>query len=410
MGLDLSNRLKHAWNAFVLNDKSNRYSIPQTRGLSSTYRLDRTRLHLGNEQSIIASIYTRIAIDVAAVSIKHVRVDQNGMFKEEINSGLNSCLTLEANIDQTGRGFIFDMVMSMLDEGVVAIVPIDTDVDIRRANSFDILSMRTAKIVQWYPRDVRVEVYNDREGKKEEITLPKDKVAIIENPLYQVMNEPNSTLRRLVHKLNLLDVIDEQSGSSKLDLIIQLPYTIKSQARKEQAEMRRKQLEEQLQDSKYGVAYADSTEKITQLNRSLENNLLTQIEYLTKLLYSQLGLTEAVFNGTANDAEMLNYHNRTLEPILSAITHELRRKFLTKTARSQGQSVVFINDPFRLVPVSQLSEIADKFTRNEILTGNELRSIIGYKPVDDMRANELRNKNLNASAEELESPVLVDDE
>lgn len=407
MALDISNRLKHAWNAFVSNDKTSRFET--TRGLSSTYRLDRTRLHLGNEQSIIASIYTRIAIDVAAVSIKHVRVDQNGMFKEEINSGLNNCLTLEANIDQTGRGFVFDMVMSMLDEGVVAVVPIDTDLDITKTNSFDILSMRTAKVVQWYPRDVRVEVYNDREGRKEEITLPKDKVAIIENPLYQVMNEPNSTLRRLVHKLNLLDVIDEQSGSSKLDLIIQLPYTIKSQARKEQAEMRRKQLEEQLQDSKYGVAYADSTEKITQLNRSLENNLLAQIEYLTKLLYSQLGLTEAVFNGTANDAEMLNYHNRTLEPILAAITHELRRKFLTKTARSQGQSIVFINDPFRLVPVSELSEIADKFTRNEILTGNELRSIIGYKPVDDERANELRNKNLNASDEQLENPVLVEE-
>jgi hypothetical protein len=399
----------HAWNAFVADDKKRFDNSAYTHGQSTTYRIDHHRLKRGTEQTIVTSIYNRIAIDVASVDIRHVRIDQNGMFKETIESGLNNCLSLSANIDQTARSFVMDLVLTMLDEGCAVAVPVDTNVDITNANSFDIETLRVGKVTAWYPRAVRVEVYNDLEGKRQEITLPKESVAIVENPLYAVMNEPNSTLRRLIHKLALLDMVDEQSGSSKLDLIVQLPYTIKSPTRKAQAEKRRSELESQLQDSKYGVAYIDSTEKITQLNRSLENQLLTQIEYLTKQLYNQLGVTPEIFDGTADDKITLNYHNRTIEPILSAITIEMKRKFLTKTARSQGQSIEFFNDPFSLVPVSEMAELADKFTRNEILSGNELRAIIGYKPVDDPRADELRNKNLNASSEQLEDPVTVND-
>lgn len=409
MAISFGSRLMHAWNAFVADDKKRFDNSAYTHGQSTTYRIDHHRLKRGTEQTIVTSIYNRIAIDVASVDIRHVRIDQNGMFKETIESGLNNCLSLSANIDQTARSFVMDLVLTMLDEGCAVAVPVDTNVDITNANSFDIETLRVGKVTAWYPRAVRVEVYNDLEGKRQEITLPKESVAIVENPLYAVMNEPNSTLRRLIHKLALLDMVDEQSGSSKLDLIVQLPYTIKSPTRKAQAEKRRSELESQLQDSKYGVAYIDSTEKITQLNRSLENQLLTQIEYLTKQLYNQLGVTPEIFDGTADDKITLNYHNRTIEPILSAITIEMKRKFLTKTARSQGQSIEFFNDPFSLVPVSEMAELADKFTRNEILSGNELRAIIGYKPVDDPRADELRNKNLNASSEQLEDPVTVND-
>lgn len=393
MAETLGTRFKNAWNAFTSRDPPQRVVYDY----GTSYRPDRIRPNLRVERSIVTTVYNRIAVDCAAIDIKHVRVDQNGRFKEKIDSGLNNCLELEANVDQTGRAFRQDLVMSMFDEGVVAAVPIDTSIDPRRTSSYDILTMRVGKIIQWFPDKVQLEVYNERTGKKENITLPKSAVAIIENPLYSVMNEPNSTMQRLIRKLSLLDAVDEQSSSGKLDLIIQLPYVIKTEARREQAENRRKDIEMQLRSSKYGIAYTDGTEKITQLNRSVENNLLSQIEYLTNLLYSQLGLTTEVLDGTANDTTMLNYYNRTIEPIMSAITGEFTRKFLTKTARSQRQSIMFFNDPFRLVPVDKLADMADKFTRNEIMSSNEFRGIIGMIPVDDPAADELRNKNLNQS-------------
>jgi ribosomal protein L21E len=407
--LSLGDRLKHAWNAFTNEEErrgtSNNYS--PSYGVMSSYRPDRVRLTPGNEKSIIAAVYNRIAIDTAAITIRHVRVDQNGVYKETIDSSLNNCLTLDANIDQTGRSFIMDTVLSMFDEGVVAIVPVDTNTSLINGNTFDILSMRTGRITGWMPRSVRIEIYNDNLGIKQEVTLPKDKVAIIENPLYAVMNDHNSTLKRLVRKLNLLDAIDEQSSASKLDLIVQLPYAIKGETRMAQAEKRRTQLEEQLRDSKYGIAYIDATEKVTQLGRPLENNLMSQIEYLTSMLYSQLGITQAIFDGNADEQTLLNYHNRTIEPILSAITLEMKRKFLTKTARTQGQSIEYFSDPFRLVPVNEIADIADKFTRNEVLSSNEVRAIVGYRPVDDERADELRNKNINATDAQLQNPVLT---
>ena len=390
-------RLQHAWNAFRNRDPTgHQYGY----GLSYGSRPDRTRMRFGNERSIVSSIYTRIGIDVAAVSIQHIRLDENGRYAETINSNLNECLTVQANIDQSGRALIQDIVMSMFDEGVVAVVPVDTTLNPNESGSFDIQSLRVGKILEWYPRHVRVQLYNDREGRRDEVILEKRFVAIIENPLYAVMNEPNSTLKRLVHKLNLLDSIDEQSGSGKLDLIIQLPYVIKTPARREQAEQRRKDIEMQLAGSKYGIAYTDGSEKVTQLNRPAENNLMAQIEYLTSMLYSQLGITENVFNGTAEEAEMLNYYNRTVEPILAAITDAMNRTFLTKTARTQGQKIVYLREPFKLVPVNNLAEIVDKFTRNEILTSNEIRAMIGYKPVDDPKADELRNSNLSRPKEE----------
>lgn len=390
--MKLTDRLKHAWNAFN-GESLNPVNMPYS--LSSSRRPDRVVLARGNEKTIISSIYTRIAMDVAAISFEHARVDEDGRFTDIVDSGFNNCLTLSANVDQTGRAFIQDLVISMLDEGVVAAVPVDTSLDPLKTNSFDIQTIRVGKITEWFPEAVRVRLYNDRTGRKEEIILPKKMIAIIENPFYSVMNEPNSTMQRLIHKLSMLDAVDEQSSAGKLDLIVQLPYVIKSEARRQQADVRRKEIEDQLAGSKYGIAYTDGTEKITQLNRSLENNLLQQIEYLTRTLYSQLGMPETVFNGTADEATMLNYHNRTIEPIVSAISLEFRRKFLTKTARTQGQSVITFSDPFRLVPISQIADIADKFTRNEILSSNEVRQIIGYKPSKDPAADELRNKNLN---------------
>lgn len=402
MSISFTSRLKHAWNAFCNKDPTEDYHMYQNVGNGYTYRPDRIRLTRGNERSIVTSIYNRISLDVAAINLKHVQLDEDGRFSKEMDSSLNRCLTIEANIDQTARAFIQDVVMSMLDEGSVAIVPTDTSFEPNDSNVYDILEMRTGKIIDWYPQHVRVTVYNERTGLKEDLLLPKTMVAIIENPLYAVMNEPNSTLQRLIRKLNLLDVIDEQSGSGKLDLIIQLPYVIKSQARKDQAEMRRKEIEDQLTGSKYGIAYTDGTEHITQLNRSVENNLLTQIEYLTSMLYSQLGLTTSILDGTADEQTMLNYYDRTIEPILSAIADEMKRKFLTKTAISQHKSIEFFRDPFKMTPVTNLAEIADKMTRNEIMTSNEIRQIIGMKPADDPDADELRNKNLNKSKEELE--------
>lgn len=392
----LGERIKNAWNAF----SSRSPTTWQTTSYGYSYRPDRMRFSRGNERSIVTAVYNRIAIDVAAVDIKHVKLDDNQRYLEDVNSGLNNIFSLEANIDQSGREFVQDIVMSMFDEGCVALVPTWTDIQPKLSGAYDILEMRTAKVVNWYPEHVRVRVYNDRTGNKEEITLPKKLVAIIENPLYAVMNEPNSTMQRLIRKLNLLDYIDEQNSSGKLDLIIQLPYTIKSEMRQKQAEARRKQIEEQLVGSKYGIAYTDGTERITQLNRPVENNLMSQIEYLTSTLYGQLGLTEEIFKGTADEAAMLNYYNRTVEPILSAITNALERKYLTKTARSQNQAIKFFRDPFKLVPVGQIAEIADKFTRNEILTSNEIRQIIGMKPSDDPKADELRNSNIAQSAEE----------
>lgn len=389
-------RLKHAWNAFTNKDPTEGY--PSNYGATSYYRPDRPRFTRGNERSIITSVYNRIALDVASININHVRLDDNDRFTSIVRSGLNDCLTLDANVDQTGRAFIQDVVMSMLDEGCVAIVPVDTTFDPRITGSYDINSMRVGKIVEWKPKEVKVNLYNDRTGQKEEIWLPKNMVAIVENPLYAVMNEPNSTLQRLIRKLNLLDVVDEQSGSGKLDLIIQLPYVIKTDARRQQAENRRKQIEDQLAGSKYGIAYADGTEKITQLNRPVENNLLKQVEYLTNMLYGQLGISQAVMDGTADEKQMLNYNNRTIEPIISAIVDEMKRKFLTKTARSQKQSIMFFRDPFKLVPVENVAEIADKFTRNEIMTSNEFRQVIGMKPSDDPKADQLRNANISDPA------------
>ena len=392
MDESFGSRLKHAWNAFM--NRSPTYRTAD-HGASYSYRPDRPRLTRGNERSIITSVYNRIAMDVAAISIQHVRLDANGRFLSVMDSGLNRCLTLEANLDQTGRGFVQDIAMSMMDEGVVAIVPVDTTVDPTVSSSYEINTMRTGKILEWYPQYVRVRIYNDRTGNKEEIMLPKSQIGIVENPLFAVMNEPNSTMQRLARKLALLDVIDEQSGSGKLDLIIQLPYVIKSDARRQQAEKRRKDIEDQLSGSKYGIAYTDGTERITQLNRSVENNLMHQIEYLTSMLYSQLGITQEIMDGTADDKTMLNYYSRTIEPFVSAIADEMKRKFLTKTARSQFQSIAFFRDPFKLVPVSELAEIADKFTRNEILSPNEMRQIIGLKPSADPKADELRNRNVS---------------
>lgn len=397
----LSDRLQHAWNAFL---NKNPYGQYYGNGAYSYYRPDRMRPNIGNERSIIVSVYNRIALDVAYIDIFHARLDEDGRYTEQIQSSLNECLTLSANVDQTGKAFLQDAVMSMMDEGCVALVPVDTTVNPTISGSYDINSLRTGKIKAWYPQHVTVELYNEKTGRKEEITLPKSMVAIIENPLYAVMNERNSTLQRLIRKLNLLDVIDEQSGSGKLDLIIQLPYVIKTPARKQQAEERRKDIEMQLAGSKYGIAYTDGTEKITQLNRPVENNLMKQIEYLTSMLYGQLGLTPEILNGSADEKTMLNYYNRTIEPIVSAIVDEMKRKFLTKTARTQGQSIVYFRNPFKLVPVAELAEISDKLTRNEIASSNEIRQIIGWKPSDEPGADELRNKNLNQSAEELKAP------
>lgn len=394
--MGISDRLQHAWNAFMNRDPTYNY---QDLGNSYSIRPDRPRFTRGNERSIVTSVYNRIALDVSAISIQHVRLDDNDRFKEQMNSGLNSCLTLSANTDQTGRAFIQDAVMSMLDEGCVAIVPIDTTTNPNISDSYDILTMRTAKILDWYPNHVRIRVYNERTGRQEETIVSKKMVAIVENPLYAVINEPNSTMQRLVRKLGLLDVTDEQTASGKLDLIIQLPYIIKTEARRQQAEERRKNIEMQLAGSKYGIAYTDGTERITQLNRSLENNLMKQIEYLTSMLYSQLGITQSILDGTADEKTMLNYYSRTIEPIVSAIVDEMKRKFLTKTARSQHQSIAFFRDPFKLVPVNDIAEIADKFTRNEIMTSNELRQIVGMKPSDDPKADKLINSNLNQPEE-----------
>ena len=395
--MKFTDRIKHGWNAFLNRDPT--YNYRDLGGPSYGYRPDRMRFTRGNERSIVTSVYNRIALDAASIDIMHVQLDKDDRFESVRESALNECLTRNANIDQTGRAFIQDVVMSMLDEGCVAIVPVDTTFNPDVTNSYEINTMRTAKIVEWYPAHVKVNLYNDRTGRKEDLILPKKTVAIIENPLYAVINEPNSTMQRLIRKLNLLDVIDEQSGSGKLDLIIQLPYVIKTDARRQQAEQRRKDIEMQLSGSKYGIAYTDGTERITQLNRSVDNNLMKQIEYLTSMLYSQLGITQAILDGSADDKTMLNYYNRTIEPIVSAIVDEIQRKFLTKTAITQKQAILYFRDPFRLVPVNEIAEIADKFTRNEIMTSNEIRQIVGMKPSKDPNADELRNKNLSESNE-----------
>lgn len=392
MEISLGSRLKNAWNTFRNRDPTTDF---KDIGQSYYYRPDRMRFSRGNERTIVTSVYNRIALDVAAIDIRHCKLDDNDRFESVIDSRLNNCLSLEANIDQTGRAFIQDVVMSMLDEGCVAIVPVDTTVNPTFTESYDVVTMRTGKIIEWYPAHVKVRLYNDRTGNKEEIILKKNKVAIIENPLYAVINEPNSTMQRLIRKLSLLDVTDEQTASGKLDLIIQLPYVIKTESRRQQAENRRKDIEMQLSSSKYGIAYTDGTERITQLNRSVENNLMKQIEYLTSMLYSQLGMTQSILDGSADEKTMLNYYSRTIEPIVSAIVDSMKRVFLSKTARSQHQSVLFFRDPFKLVPVNDLAEIADKFTRNEIMTSNEIRQVIGMKPSSDPKADQLRNSNLN---------------
>ena len=400
-------RLQHGWNAFI----NNKDPTPQTIYYGGySYRPDRVRLTRGHERSIINSIYNRIAVDVASISIQHVKVDENDMFVETVHSGLNNCLTVEANIDQSSRSFVRDIVMSMFDEGVVAVVPVDTTIDPTNSNAYDIQTMRVGRVVQWYPTAVRVELYNENTGQKQEVTVPKRMAAIMENPFYSIMNEPNSTLQRLIRKLNLLDAIDEQSGAGKLDLIIQLPYTIRSEARRQQAENRRKDIEKQLTGTKYGIAYTDGTEKVVQLNRPVDNNLMKQIEYLTETLMGQLGITNEILNGTANEATMMNYYARIIEPILAVIVGEMRRTFLSKTARSKGQSIMFFREPFKLVPATNLADIADKFTRNEILAPNEIRRIIGYKPSDDPKADELRNRNINQSAkEQAEAPTVQEE-
>lgn len=400
-------RFKHAWNAFRSADRF--VPNPDTGGISYTYRPDRPRLSRGNERSIVTSVLNRIAMDAAALAVKHVRLDEEGRYKETINSGLNECLNLSANIDQTGRAFLQDVYLSLLDEGHVAIVPVDTDVSPINSNSYEILSLRVGKVVEWYPQSVRISLYNERVGRTEEIVLPKTSVAIIENPMYAVMNEPNSTLQRLIRKLNMLDVVDEQTSSGKLDMIIQLPYVIKTEARQQQAEIRRKKIEEQLTGSKYGIAYIDGTERITQLNRAVDNNLMAQIEYLTSMLYSQLGISTAVLDGTADEAVMNNYYTRTVEPPVSALCDGIKRTFLTKTARTQGQSIMFFRDPFKLMPTSSVAEIADKFTRNEILSPNEIRQIIGRIPSNDPEADVLRNRNINQSNEE-QPPIPAESE
>ena len=406
--MGLGERLQHAWNTFT-----NRSPTPDYRefGMSYSYRPDRPRLTRGNERSIITSVINRIAMDAASIEIKHVKLDENERYISTVDSGLNTCLTLEANIDQTGRAFKQDIYVSMMDEGCVAIVPIDTTFDPNITGSYDILSMRTGKILEWRPSTVKVRVYNERTGQQEDIVVPKKTIGIVENPLYAVMNEPSSTLQRLVRKLNLLDAIDEQSGSGKLDIIIQLPYVIKTDARRQQAEKRREDIEKQLSGSKYGIAYTDGTERITQLNRPVENNLMKQVEYLTSTLYSQLGITQSIMDGTADDKTMINYDNRTVEPFVSAVVDEMKRKFLTKTALSRSQSVMFFRNPFKLVPVKELASIADTFTRNEIMSSNEVRHIIGFKPSMDPSADQLRNKNLSqakgeSNAVDEENPMI----
>ena len=399
MELSVGSRFKNAWNAFRNREPT---KVFQDIGYGYSYRPDRFRLTRGNERSIVTSVYNRIALDVAAIDIQHVQLDAEGQFCDVVQSELNNCLSTEANLDQTGRAFIQDAVMSMMDEGCIAIVPVDTDDDPDDTTGYQILSMRVGRIRDWYPKHIRVELYNEETGRKQDIVVPKSTVAIVENPLYAVINEPNSTMQRLIRKLNLLDAVDEQSSSGKLDLIIQLPYVIKTEARRKQAEKRRKDIEQQLAGSKYGIAYTDGTERITQLNRSLENNLMKQIEYLTSMLYSQLGITQSILDGTADDKTMLNYYNRTIEPIIAAIVDEMKRKFLSKTARSQNKSIKFFRDPFKLVPVADLAEISDKFTRNEIATSNEIRQVIGWKPSNDPKADELRNSNLSQPNE---SPV-----
>ena len=401
MELSIGSRLKHAFNAFMNRDPTQGY---RDLGTGYSRRPDHVRLSRGNERSIVTSVFNRIALDVSSIEIKHCRLDENGRFMSEIDSSLNQCLNLEANMDQTGRAFVQDIVMSMLDEGDVAVVPVDTTLNPEVTNSYDILSMRTGKILEWYPKHIKVRLYNDRTGQKENIVVPKSTAAIIENPLFAIINEPNSTMQRLIRKLSLLDVTDEQTASGKLDLIIQLPYVIKSEARRAQAETRRKDIEMQLSGSKYGIAYTDGTEKITQLNRSVENNLMKQIEYLTDLLFSQLGMTQSILDGTADEKTMLNYYSRVIEPIVAAIVDEMKRKFLTKTARSQMQSILYFRDPFKLVPVNDIAEIADKFTRNEILTSNEVRQIIGRKPSDDPKADQLVNSNISQPNENQEQP------
>lgn len=393
MEFKLGTRLMHAWDAFRMN-RDPTY-VNQNIGGGYSYRPDRIRFTQGNERSIVTSIYNRIAIDVACMEIIHCKVDENKRFVEIVNSGLNNCLTLEANLDQTGRAFMQDVVMSMLDEGCVAIVPTETSLNPRITKSYDIHSMRTGKILEWYPKSVKVRVYNENTGHKEDLILPKDTVAIVENPLYAIINEPNSTMKRLIRKLNLLDIIDEQSGAGKLDLLIQLPYVVKNETRRAQAEKRRKDIEDQLMGSKYGIAYTDGTEKITQLNRPVDNNLMSQINTLMDTLYSQLGITQDIMNGTANEQTMLNYYSRTIEPIISAIVDEMKRKFLSKTARTQLQTITFFRDPFKLVPINNIADIADKFTRNEIVSSNEIRQVIGMKPSDDPKADMLQNSNLN---------------
>ena len=406
MSETIGSRFKNAWNAFFSRDPT---PIFDNSGNSSSYRPDRYRPTRGNERSIITAINNRIAIDVAAIPIRHVRLDEDGGYLNTIDSGLNNCLNLEANLDQTGRAFIQDAVLSMLDEGCVALVPTVTDVNPDYTDSYDIYEIRTGKITEWYPKKVKVEVYNDTTGRKQQIIRPKRKVAIIENPMYSVMNEPNSTMQRLIRKLKLLDAVDEQSSSGKLDLIIQLPYVVKTETRREPAEKRRKEIEEQLTGSKYGIAYTDGTERITQLNRAVENNLLKQVEYLTSMLFSQLGITQTILDGTADEKTILNYRNRIIEPILSAIVDAMKVRFITKTARTQGQSISFFMEPFKLVPVSEIAEIADKFTRNEIMTSNEIRQIVGMKPSRAPQADELRNKNLNRSNEETSKVKPLDD-
>lgn len=391
----LMDRLKHAWNIFKNKDPT---QVNWSIGPSYGYRPDRMRYTRGNERSIVTAVYNRIAMDVAAVNLKHIRLDENDRYKETIDSGLNNCLSVEANLDQTGRAFIQDLVASMLDEGCVAAVPTDADDEPEDSGNFKVYTLRTGKILEWYPRHVKVEVYNEQEGQRQQIIIQKSTVPLIENPMYSVMNEPNSIYQRLVRKLTLLDVVDEQTSSGKLDLIIQLPYIIKTEARREQAEKRRRDIEKQLSEGKYGIAYTDGTERITQLNRPVENNLMKQIEYLTSMFFSQLGITQSILDGTADEKTMLNYYNRTIEPILSAIADEMKRKFLTPTARSQKQTIAYFRDPFKLVPVNDIAEIADKFTRNEIMTSNEIRQVIGMKPSSDPNADVLRNKNLSDSS------------
>lgn len=400
MELSISSRLKHAWNAFQMNRNptyTNNYY-----GSSSSTRPDRMRFSRGNEKSIVTSIYNRIALDVSQLSFEHVQLDKDGRYSETKTTGLNTCLTLEANLDQTSRAFFQDAALSMFDEGSIALVPIDTNLDPNITGGYDIESIRVGQILTWHPKHIKVRLYNEQTGIKEDRIIPKSIAAIIENPFYTVMNQSNSTMQRLIRKLSLLDAIDEQSASGKLDLIIQLPYTVKSNLRKQQAEERRKAVEDQLYDSKYGIAYIDSTERVIQLNRPVENNLMSQIEYLQNLLYSQLGITQSILDGSADDKTMLNYYNRIVEPIAAAFVDEMRRKFLTKTARTQGQSIMFFRDPFKLVPVNELAEISDKLTRNEIASSNEMRQTIGWKPSKDPKADELRNKNLNQPESELQ--------